>query len=298
MMKKDRGFTLVELVVVIVVTGIIASIFAMQYGPALQNYLAVGRRANLTHLADTALRRMVTEIHTAVPNSLRLLPASGTAPACLEMVPTSDGGRFRTAPDTQWDPANPSTPSKPLDLSGPTLSFDVLTAFTTAPKPGDWVVVGNQNTADVYDGTSRAQIAAIGAPPATGSGNLPLGQSRITLKTAKQFPYGYEGGRFAIVPDSLQAVTYMCSGAGVDAGGTGTGTLTRVVRYDFKASQACPVAGGQSAIVARKVKACNFVYDPSQGATQQSGFAQLQLTLADHGESVTLTVGSQVENMP
>ena len=78
-MNKEHGFTLVELVIVIMVTGIIAGIFAMQFGPALQNYLAVGRRANLTHLADTALQRMVNEIHTAVPNSLRLLPADNIA---------------------------------------------------------------------------------------------------------------------------------------------------------------------------------------------------------------------------
>ncbi|MFC5547363.1 prepilin-type N-terminal cleavage/methylation domain-containing protein [Massilia aerilata] len=297
-MKKQGGFTLVELVIVIVVTGIIAAIFAMQFGPSLQHYLAVGRRANLTHLADTALRRMVTEIRTAVPNSLRLLPMPSAKLSCLEMVPTSDGGRFRTGPDTQWDTANPATPSEPLDLRAPDAVFDVLTAFDNAPKAGDWVVIGNQNTADVYEGSDRAAIASIGSPPATGSSNKPLGQSRITLGAAKQFPYAYEGGRFNIVPDSLQAVTYMCKDAGVDAEGTGTGTLTRIAHYGFNASQACPVAGGTSAVVATKVRSCNFVYNPDQGATQQSGFAQLQLTLADHGEIVTLTVGAQVENLP
>ena len=296
-MNKERGFTLVELVIVIMVTGIIAGIFAMQFGPALQNYLAVGRRANLTHLADTALRRMVTEIHTAVPNSLRLLPAqSANGASCLEMVPSSDGGRFRTAADTQWDPTNPGDPSKWVDLTQPTSVFDVLTPFTTPPVQGDWVVIGNQNTADVYTGLSRGQVESVTTPPAA------LGQSRITLKSSKQFPYGYEGGRFYIVPKDLQAVTYMCSAKAQD----GSRTLTRIVGYDFNPTQTCPVTsgtgaivpGGKSAIVSTRVSNCNFAYDPSQGATAQGGFAQLQLTLTDNGETVTLTVGSQVENMP
>lgn len=288
-MNKERGFTLVELVVVIMVTGIIAGIFAMQFGPALQNYLAVGRRANLTHMADTALRRMVTEIHTAVPNSLRLLPAqSANGASCLEMVPSSSGGRFRTAADTKWDQDNPGNPSKWLDLTQPAAAFDVLTLFTTTPVQGDWVVIGNQNTADVYTGASRGLVDSVSTPPAS------LGQSRITLQAAKQFPYGYEGGRFYIVPKGLQAVTYMCGAKAQD----GSRTLTRIVGYGFNDTQTCPVIGGKSAVVSTKVGNCNFAYDPSQGATAQSGFAQLQLTLTDNGETVTLTVGSQVENMP
>jgi len=297
-MRIPRGFTLIELVIVIAITGIIAGIFAMMLAPTLQNYLAVGRRANITHLADTALRRMITEIHTAVPNSLRLTPDPANGAVCLEMVPSSAGGRFRLAPDTQWDQANPSNPSQALVMSHPGTVFDVFTLFPNPPATKDWVVIGNQNTSDVYTGSDRAQISAIGTPPATGGGNPPLGQSRITLATPTQFPYGYEGGRFYIVQDSVQAVTYQCSGAGIDATNTGTGRLTRIVHYGFNPTATCAIGSGTSATVATKVAACNFVYSPGQGSTQQSGFAQLQLSLADHGETATLTVGSQVENLP
>jgi MSHA biogenesis protein MshO len=51
-------------------------------------------------------------------------------------------------------------------------------------------------------------------------------------------------------------------------------------------------------VLASKVAACAFVYSPNHGATQQSGFVQLQLTLADGGESVALTLGAHVSNVP
>jgi MSHA biogenesis protein MshO len=306
--RRQQGFTLVELILVMVIVGIVAGILAMQLGPAFQGYAAVKRRAALTHQADTALRRIVAEVRTAVPNSLRLTTTSvGVTPkaTCLEMVPTSDGGRFRTG----YDKTVAAGASDPLDLSQPDKVFDVLTSFNAAPAATtysykgvnvgpDWVVIGNQNTDDVYSGADRAQLAGIDLTA------TPQYTARLTLQNATQFPAGYEGGRFAIVPDSQQAVTYVCSGAGLDpATGKGTGSLLRVSHYGFQASQTCPVAtAGASApftsTVASKVSSCSIVYNPNQGATQQSGFVQLQLTLTDGGESVTLTIGSQVENVP
>ena len=43
--KSQRGFSLVELIVVIVLIGILGGIFAMQVLPAIRAYLAVGQRA-------------------------------------------------------------------------------------------------------------------------------------------------------------------------------------------------------------------------------------------------------------
>lgn len=285
MKKKTAGFTLVELIVVMVITGIVAGVVTLFVAPAFQNYAIAERRANLTHQADTALRRIVTEVRTAVPNSLRLQSP------CLEMVPTSEGGRVRMLTDPTI------AQSDALDLSVADTGFDVLTPMSVGAGPNtDWVVVGNLNTDDVYTGASRAQMAATALPVPAGTGTR-----YITLAGAgKQFPFGYDGGRFVIVPDSQQAVTYVCEGAGLNAEGTGTGTLARISHYGFLAGQQCPIANPAAtrAVVATRVSACNFVYSPNQGVVQQSGFVQLQLTLADHGEAVTLTVGSQVENAP
>lgn len=289
----QSGFTLVELIVVIVLTGILAGAMIMYFKPAILNYLSVARRASLTNIADSAVRVMTSEVHTAVPNSIRLI--SNT---CVEMVPTSDGGRFRIAPDTVWDANNPANPSAWMDLTAPKSQFDVLTEFSTVPAVGDFVVIGNQSASDVYAGTNRAAIAAIGNAPSPS-----VGTKRITLAQATQFPLGYEGGSFVVVPNAQQAVSYSCyfdpNIGRVDANGTGTGVLYRLSKYGFKAAPSCPAAAAAtSAIVATKVSNCTFSYNPNQGATQQSGYLQVQLELTETKESVTMTFGAHVDNAP
>jgi MSHA biogenesis protein MshO len=290
MLSRRSGFTLVELIVVMVVSGVLAGGMLAYFKPAVANYLAVGRRAGLSDLADGALRGMTRDIRRAVPNSVRLANSQ-----CVELIPTSDGGRFRTGPDTQWDAANPASPSAQLDMSGAAAAFDVLTPLLNTQLANDWVVIGNQTGNDVYTGVNRAAIASVSAPPSP-----TLGPHRITLGAAKQFPLGYEGGRFVVVPDAQQAVFYVCANAGTDANGTGTGTLYRFSKYGFNASAptVCPSATTSTPIVATKVAACAFVYDPNQGATQQSGFVEAQLTLSDQGESVPLSYGAHVDNVP
>jgi MSHA biogenesis protein MshO len=279
-MREQRGFTLVELVIVIVLVGAIGAIFAMQLGPVIQGYVAVGKRAALTDQADTALRRVVLEVRAAVPNSLRLGSAQ-----CLELVPTIDGGRFRTGPDVT------RAGSAFLDYDAAATEFDVVTEFTTRPAAGDLVVIGNQNPGDVY---SRSNVSTISQVADNTGTEAWRGPHRLTV-TPTRIPFGYEDGRFVVVPGAGQAVSYVCSKAGIE-NGKGTGVLYRITR-PIAPDQSCEVPAN-SPKLASNVASCAFIYSPNQGATQQSGFVQLQLTLADGGETVPLTLGAHVSNVP
>jgi MSHA biogenesis protein MshO len=282
-MTRQRGFTLVELIVVMVIIGVIAGVLVLQLRPAMQSYLAIRQRANLTSQADAALRRIIGEVHTAVPNSLRYSLESQQT-QCIEFVPTKAGGRYRTAQDY----TNVNQPKGAALVPGvPVTTFDTLTDVDASVTQDDFVVVGNVNRDDVYAGTNVGTIATVAGP------TQGVARNTITLKAAATFPAGYEGGRFLVVPKAERAVTYTCT---MPTSGS-TGTIVRVTGYTPNAApwKTCPTG---PAILVAKVSDCSFLYHESEGATQQSGYLQLRLGLTDGDESVKLTMGAHVENVP
>lgn len=290
--SRHHGFTLIELVVVIVVGGLLAASLTVFLRPSIDGYLSLRRRAELLAEADAVLTGMVREVRRAVPNSVRT-----PGDQCFELVPARGGGRMRIGPDTVNDSGVGCTPgaqcSAVVDTSAATSVFDVLAASGDAPAAGDWVVINNQNGNDVYQGGTRSQITAVATP------NAAFGVSRLSIQSFQVSP-GYDGARYSWVADQDQAVFYGCIGAdgSVDDEGNGRGRLVRLSRYGFNSGvpSACPSSGGE--VLASHVRRCSFVYDPNQGATQQSGFVWLDLELAIHGEVARLGMGAHVMNVP
>lgn len=278
--RHTTGFTLIELIIVLVLTTIIGGTVAVFVRPAIQAYADTRDRAALGDMGDTALRRMVRDIRVAVPNSLRT-----PNEACFELVPTVAGGRYRMGPNTAND-------AWWVNTSQATTGFDVLSTLSREPQVNDFVVINNQNGNDVYNATNRATISAVATPTAT------QGTLRLTISSLQVSP-GYDGGRFQVVSQNEHSVFYVCDGAGLSADGqSGTGVLWRI-RRDFNATYptACPATAGGT-VLARNVRACRFVYNPNQGATQQSGFVYLELSITRNGETATLTHGAHVLNAP
>lgn len=293
-MRRQQGFTLVELIIVIVIIAVLAVSTVVFIRPAMQSYADTRVRADLTDRASTALTRMLADIRVGVPNSLRI-----PNDQCFEVIPTSTGGRYRMGPDIANDSAPSCTAGSNcaayVDSGVATTVFDSLSSLSPTPAVGDWVVINNQSANDVYAANNRSAITAVAASPQASQG-----KHRISIN-ALQVSNGYDGGRFVVVPNSQQAVFYVCSGAdgGVDSAGNGKGTLYRLKGYGFNASYpaACPDTSSATKM-ATHVRACSFVYDPNQGATQQSGFMWLDLTISRNNETVHMAVGAHVMNAP
>ncbi len=156
---KQSGFTLVEMTMVIVITGIIGGMVAMFIRAPVQGYVDSARRAELTDIADTAFRRMGRDIRLALPNSVRVTGAcDGTAGATcfIEFLPTSGGGRYRSGAGGTGNTLDFVTPAG----DG---SFEVI-----GPPPvvsaGDSIVV--YNTTATGAGTTNAYNA--GSQPCGG----------------------------------------------------------------------------------------------------------------------------------
>lgn len=280
---RHTGFTLVEVVVTMVIMGVLAATATLFYKPVVEIFLGQRNRSQLLAETGIALQLMLRDVRAAVPNSIRS-PSSD----CFETIPTRSGGRYRMGLDTVAGGA------QAVDPSTTTTSFDVLTPLAATPAVGDWVVVDNENPADVYAGTNRSAITSVSTPAAT-AGTVRLGIDAL------QFPAGYDGGRFVVVPNADKAVFYVCSGASttLDSRGDAPGVLVRLKNYGFNAATpgACPsIAGGD--VVVRNVRSCRFLYTANQGATQQSGFISLQLELTRGRESASLLMGAHVVNQP
>jgi len=282
-LNRQPGFTLVEMIMVIVITGIIGGMVAVFLKAPIQQYMDVARRAELTDIADTAILRMARDVRTAVPNSVRT--ANCGANQCVEYLPTRDGARYRAAQD-----CTAACTGNVLNFGVADGSFDIIGTANFAAN--DYIVVGSTQSDGnpPYDQTSSGILR-----PYTGPAGL---QTSVTFTNpAPGLPAWAElpSQRFDVVDGSQQAVTYTCENVGVDSGGNGTGQLKRYWKYGFNPTQQNPPAGGQSAILADKVSACTIDYVLSN---QRFGLLAVRLTLTSSGESVSLYNEIHVNNAP
>jgi MSHA biogenesis protein MshO len=277
---NQRGFTLVEAILVIVITGILSAMVAVFIRAPIEGYIDTVARAELTDAGDTALRRMARDVQAALPNSLRA--AVGGSPACFEFLPAVGGGRYRVAQS--------SVPDRDvLNFAAADDAFDVL-ASTSLPPPGGYatphhVVIYNLGIpgADAYTNVNRAAIAAAST------------FATITLTPPKQFPFQSPGNRFHVIPNF--SVVYSCAG----------GALRRSTRPLAVAATgpmaACPPAGtaGESVLVGNVncgLSAFNYI----QAASQRNGLLTMTLVLNQPGargdETIQLYQEVHVNNVP
>lgn len=264
--SPQRGVTLIELVVVIVATGIIAAGVAVFIQRPVEGYLDASRRATLTDQADTALRRISRDLRTALPNSVRV-DASGKF---IEFIETTGGGRYRAE-------LTAAGAGDILDFTAADTSFDV---FGPVPAGGTHIVVYNLNSggtvSNAYSGDNRQTLTSVGA---------------TVVFPSKLFPESSPARRFHIVSG---AVTYGCTG----------GQLVRYSGYGYNEPQVAPPAGGSSAVLAANVDAgdCSFTY--TAGAlSERTGTVSmvLQLSITPPGgttEKVRMFQQVQVGNSP
>ncbi|MDX1481058.1 MAG: type II secretion system protein, partial [Woeseiaceae bacterium] len=126
MTAQERGFTLIELVITMVLSVIVVSFMAQFISGPVQGYADQSRRAELVDLADTALRRLTRDVRGALPNSLRVRD-NGTTVA-LELLAADDGARYRDVPP-------PAADDDLLDFTVADDAFNVVSGFLNIAKP-------------------------------------------------------------------------------------------------------------------------------------------------------------------
>ena len=260
----QAGFTLIEAVMVIVLTGVVIAVVSVFIVPATTAYFASSARAQLTEQADTALRRIARDLTAALPNSVRVTSNARS----VELIPVSSAARYATE---SGDPLQFGVADSRFSIIGPPLRISRVgqqlawynlgaatpdaNAYTLSNVRTTTTGTGSASTIDI---TGAALPNALMAPP-----------YRV----------------YAVDPP----VSYRCD--------LSAGTLTRFTGYGFQASQPDPPGGGSNAILARNVSACSFSYDSAALAVRY-GLVTLSLSLTSNGETITLYQAVHVDNLP
>jgi len=273
--QRDAGFTLIEAIMVIVITGILSSIVAVFITKPVQGYVDSVRRAELTDAADVALRRITRDVRLALPNSMR------TVTNGFEFIMTKSGGRYR-------DSADGSTGGYFLSFTpGASTDFDVLGTMPSMAA-NDYVVVYNLGSApaNAYDCSATppgCNIAKISSFPSTNRVRL---FSNVFAAQTPALPS--PSARFQIVDQNDLVVRYVCDGH----------TLTRFSACTLATPSVCSGAGSLLAGVATGEPTATCAIDYISTATGRNGMLYIQLTLTQSGESITLFQQINMDNSP
>jgi MSHA biogenesis protein MshO len=297
--RREMGFSLVELIMVMVIGGIIVTYFALFSLWPLKGSQDLDRRAALVDAAESALRRMARDIRIALPNSIRITNNPGGVPGfALELIPTVDGGRYCVA-----GLANCANAFQYLDFAAADSDFDILgcfrdAGFVTAAGAGSgaYRLVINNLGNEVYAAagspaviTPSGSVITLSVNP--GPGACPGGGSHhIHLGTAHQFSSQSLRQRVFVVPQS-GAVTYFCN--------TTLGTLTRYAGYGVVDPQpvnagAPPLSSVTGNRVADRLSACSVTSTTDQ--VRQEGMVTLDLSISSQGETIRLIDQVQLDN--
>jgi len=293
--KLQSAFSLVEFIIVIVITGIIATSIATFITRPVQGFIDLSRRATLVYSAESALRRMQRDIRRALPNSIRV-SGGGTA---IEMINTVEGARYRA--DAPFPP--PGGLFTKLSINGLDTDFNVLGDLNSVGMNGLRVAINN--TGDTLAGVPAPGRNAYSPDPLDPMTNehvvTPNGQA-ITISntvTASEDHIEIGGLGFQFSDYSISNRVYL-----VDGGISyicNSGQLLRYELYNFTNNTQPTAASPPSvtpAIMADNIGSCEFTY--TAGSPARSGLMTLALSVtdADTGETVRLLHQVHVDNVP
>ena len=290
MIRRDRaalGFTLLELVIVIAITAILAVFVVFFLDTPVEAYLAQSRRAVLVDSADHVLRSVAADVRTALPSSLRWA-APGNVVA-VEMLSTVGVARYYGVNEKSRLPPALEAPEE-LSIGSADPSFYTVGLF--ASTTGGYLSVDQQTLPGAYSLAAGHVMLPFAQPP---SSINPVGL------TTEEWVQCVPGCNFTAASPTNSVfvvsgpVSYLCDKV--------QHTLQRYSGYAVRAVEpltdaALMAAGATRGLIAQNVSGCRvrIVPAPASGAFDQ--LLIFEVTLASSGETLTVFDEAAPEYVP
>ena len=270
-LKKASGFTLMELIIVIIIMGVMSVGIAGFIKLSTQTYLNVTERDELLANARFAVERLNREVRNAVPNSMREATNASNTTHCLEFVPIIASTVY-TEIAVAPEPVANTIAVIPFKISD---SVDY-----NCNDCGDVVMVYPLDDVEVYQVHSDAVGKAfeIKGYPATDS-------SEIELKQTVVFAEDSPTNRAYIFNSP---VSYCLNG----------GTLKRYVGYGFAIEQSLPPLTGSNSLMAQNVDFASSSFTVVPASLKRNAVVQIKLNFTRDGEQVVFDNAIHINNIP
>ncbi len=251
MMRKrlDGGFSLLELIIVIVLIGILAISLSKLTSSSVVGYIDAKDRNRLSQSAKWVIERISRDVREAIPQSVRA--GSSGNNHCVEFIPIENSSTYFNVP-----------------ASGPVTSFTAA-QFDLALATANFITIMPINTASLYAGAGTVGTVASIAPSGTPN------EVTVTLSGPTTFSGRSPHRRFFLFSGP---VSYCLN--------DNTGQMLRYSGYGLSASQPFPPASGGQ-LVGENFSANTTVFNYQSNTLARSGLLQINLFAQNRSRSLS-----------
>ncbi len=264
---KVAGFTLMELIIVIIILGVMSVGITGFIKLSTQAYLNVTERDELLSNARFSVERLNREVRNAVPNSMRETRSATTH--CLEFVPIIASTIYNDIP------VAPEAAIKNLKVI----------PFQLPNSTNPVVIVYPLNSTEVYQDHNLSSGKAFlinKYPESTTTDGIDI----MELVNSVQFSQDSPTNRVYVFNTP---VSYCISGE----------TITRYVDYDFEEVQPLPpFSQGSNSLMAINVNFSDSSFTVINASLQRNAVVQIKLNFSRDGEDVLFDNAIHINNIP
>lgn len=277
--KGSYGFTLLELIIVIILLGVMAVGIAGFITLTTQTYVNVSERDELLSNARFVVERLNREVRNAVPNSIREGSSGGTQ--CLEFMPITASTVYTDIPVAP-EPSSATLGVIPFinETGVPYTCSSCNDSITVYPLAAD--------ASDIYD-LSLSKVFTIDNYTLAVA---PDKVATITLDSSVTFAQDSPTNRAFIFK---QPVAYCISGV-ADAI-----EINRYANYNLTSAQAFPPnisSVGKKSLMAKGLLNLAGAFTVQEATLQRNAVVQIKLIFARDGEEMVFDNAIHITNIP